>query len=500
VVFASNRALSKAESAELRRRAQSIKPKQGIVSLPARGVFAETQLSKCSSCEKRDVTRFWDWTESPCPEEAPAVEDIAPGPRGTTPTPQPGALPSPVVQITQPPAAPDPIGMAAALTLLGKGDTFRDMSGGAELQQLLSGLTSGAVDLAKARQLAKQVQAKQQGDGRLPAGSNGAKPPKPQQRYDEHRALQADVDEGLLTPDDARRIALAGWERDRSPGTTSSASTEPTRTAPVGEAPPKILLDGIATDARLQDAYGRLVREGWMLRRDNLWFRNATIDAHEKLLVVDDSADVPVATVVEWVRRAVRMAYHEDHDLRRVSERDHALSVFQTPGLTALEKMAQTYEWSVWYWVWPLESGDPVELMDDMMLVLTESSPNLLSSNDGRYHIFSSKGLRFSVDTTGFKRQFREHSPQVRHATASIQASLTAGSVGYLLAQLQELRGSLSPADIRLNRACFDIAQNMREALPGWTAAGIGATLRRELGDPTQTGPWTGPPEGDPDP
>jgi hypothetical protein len=389
--------------------------------------------------------------------------------------------------------------MAAALTLLGKGDTFRDMSGGAELQQLLSGLTSGAVDLAKARQLAKQVQAKQRSGGEPPAGSNGAKPPTPQRRYDEHRALQADVDEGLLTPDDARRIALAGWERDRLPETASSASTTPARSIP-GEPPPQILVEGIANDARLQDAYGRLVREGWLLRRDSLWFRNATIDADEKLLIVDDSADVPLAEVVEWVRRAVRMAYQEDHDLRRVSERDHALSVFHTPGLTALEKMAQTYEWSVWYWVWPLESGDPVELMDDMMLVLTESTPDLLSSNDGRYHIFSSKRLGFSVDTTGFKRQFREHSPQVRHATASIQASLTAGSVGYLLAQLTELRGDPSPADIRLNRACFEIADKMSLAAPGWTATGIGATLRRELGDPTQTGPWTGPPEGDPDP
>jgi hypothetical protein len=184
VVYASNRPLSKAESAELSRRAEAIKPKQGIVSLPARGVFAETQLSKCNSCEKRDVTRFWDWTESPCPGDAPAVEDIAPGPRGAPATVEPGVLPSPVVQITQPPAAPDPVGMAAALALLGKGDTFRDMSGGAELQQLLSGLTSGAVDLAKARELAKQVQANQRSGGARPAGTNGAKPQTPQQRYD----------------------------------------------------------------------------------------------------------------------------------------------------------------------------------------------------------------------------------------------------------------------------------------------------------------------------
>jgi hypothetical protein len=40
-------------------------PKRDIVSLPTRGLFAETHLSNCSACEQRDVTRFWNWEESP---------------------------------------------------------------------------------------------------------------------------------------------------------------------------------------------------------------------------------------------------------------------------------------------------------------------------------------------------------------------------------------------------------------------------------------------------
>jgi hypothetical protein len=135
--------------------------------------------------------------------------------------------------------------------------------------------------------------------------------------------------------------------------------------------------------------------------------------------------------------------------------------------------------------------------MDDMMLVFTELEPNLRTLNDGRFHVFAPTRLGYSEDTTGFKKSFRELSPQVRHATGSIQASLSAGSVGYLLAQLTEwLSSNPSAADYRLNRSCFSIAEGMLNAQPGWTTREIGVALRRELGDPAQTGPWTGPPDG----
>ena len=83
-------------------------PAATIVSLPTRGVLAEAQLGNCNACEKRDVTRFWKWEESPC-EQAPAIEGITPGFRGQPTNVAPGQLPNAVVQITQPPAAPDPV-------------------------------------------------------------------------------------------------------------------------------------------------------------------------------------------------------------------------------------------------------------------------------------------------------------------------------------------------------------------------------------------------------
>ena len=83
------------------------------------------------------------------------------------------------------------------------------MSGLPELQQLLSGLASGAVDLVKAKQLAQQVQAKQatQGGGGS-SGAGGAQSRTPEQRYDNLQVIKAARDDGLITDNDTRTAAL----------------------------------------------------------------------------------------------------------------------------------------------------------------------------------------------------------------------------------------------------------------------------------------------------
>lgn len=177
-----------------------------IVALPTRGVLAEAQLGSCNSCEKRDATRFWDWQESPC-EDPPTITDISPGFKGKPPDLKPTELPQAVVQITQPPAAPDPAGLAALITLLGKGDSFRDMSGLVPLQQLLSGLASGAIDLAKAQTMARQVQ--QGATGKTgTTGTSGAGRAMPSEssadgQYDKLNMIKYAKEEGLYGPDQA---------------------------------------------------------------------------------------------------------------------------------------------------------------------------------------------------------------------------------------------------------------------------------------------------------
>ncbi len=49
----------------LRFHRQSYRPAQSSITLPARGVLGEAVLGHCESSEKIDLTRFWNWQDSP---------------------------------------------------------------------------------------------------------------------------------------------------------------------------------------------------------------------------------------------------------------------------------------------------------------------------------------------------------------------------------------------------------------------------------------------------
>ncbi|MER6304440.1 hypothetical protein [Streptomyces sp. NPDC001657] len=119
-----------------------------LVSLPTRGVFAEAKLGHCNSAEVIDNTRFWDWQKSPDPDSAPQIAPVSTASREVVVSTTPSGLPASAVTIVQPPQAPDPVGMAAALQLLGKGDIFRDESMQKEVAALLTSLASNAAGLA----------------------------------------------------------------------------------------------------------------------------------------------------------------------------------------------------------------------------------------------------------------------------------------------------------------------------------------------------------------
>ncbi|MEV1005492.1 hypothetical protein [Nonomuraea sp. NPDC050202] len=122
-----------------------------LVGLPTRGVFAESKLGRCSACEVKDDTRFWDWQTSPVPEEAPQIAPVDAASRYQQPgNLSPSAFPAPIVGIATPPAAPDPVAMANALQLLGKGDVFRDMSGKEQLGTLLTSMSKSTTDAVSA--------------------------------------------------------------------------------------------------------------------------------------------------------------------------------------------------------------------------------------------------------------------------------------------------------------------------------------------------------------
>src|SRR5262249_11194621 len=48
---------------------------QSTIALPTRGVLGEAVLGRCSSAEKIDLTRFWNWADAPA-GTAPAIAPV----------------------------------------------------------------------------------------------------------------------------------------------------------------------------------------------------------------------------------------------------------------------------------------------------------------------------------------------------------------------------------------------------------------------------------------
>jgi hypothetical protein len=96
--------------------------------LPAQGLFCEAVLGRANSAEKIDLTRFWNWQDSPIPNPAPAIDPTSTGSRaeplpGVTPT-----VPSNVITIGTPTVLPDATGLAGVLAAIQNPNIFRDMS------------------------------------------------------------------------------------------------------------------------------------------------------------------------------------------------------------------------------------------------------------------------------------------------------------------------------------------------------------------------------------
>lgn len=109
------------QEALLRFHRQAYAPAQSSITLPARGVLGEAVLGHCESSEKIDLTRFWNWQDSPA-DEATDPAALATlfgngnqlvGPAGAA---APAALQTgPMVTINQGPAAFSPTDLAGQL-------------------------------------------------------------------------------------------------------------------------------------------------------------------------------------------------------------------------------------------------------------------------------------------------------------------------------------------------------------------------------------------------
>lgn len=109
------------QEALLRFHRQSYLPSRSSLTLPARGVLGEAVLGACDSSEKIDLTRFWNWQDSP-PDSATDPAQLAAlfaggnqvvGPGGAT---APSELQTgPMVTINQGPTALTPADLAKVL-------------------------------------------------------------------------------------------------------------------------------------------------------------------------------------------------------------------------------------------------------------------------------------------------------------------------------------------------------------------------------------------------
>jgi hypothetical protein len=109
-----------------------------IIGLPSPGVFAEAVLGRSNAAEKLDLTRFWNWQDSPIPILPPEISPVSTGSRARDIDLTAGDFAPTAAQLTPLRALPNPTGLDATLRALTTANLFRDMSGLAGASQLLS--------------------------------------------------------------------------------------------------------------------------------------------------------------------------------------------------------------------------------------------------------------------------------------------------------------------------------------------------------------------------
>jgi hypothetical protein len=99
------------------------------ISVPTKGVYAESVMGKCNSCEEIDDAKHWRFGEAPCGSKPTSIAEVSTASRRSEPANmQTKDLPANIITMQNAPAAPDPTGLGAAFDLLGK-NTFKDITG-----------------------------------------------------------------------------------------------------------------------------------------------------------------------------------------------------------------------------------------------------------------------------------------------------------------------------------------------------------------------------------
>jgi len=191
-------------------------PRPLRMSLPTKGVFAESVMGDCNSCEEIDESRFWRWEQEPCPDDPTPINAVSTESlRTTPPVLTPKALPTPIVNIQNAPAAPAPTGLAAAFQVLGNADAFRDITG--LTQNQLNALSALQSSLKTAEMFGKQAAGfvkAQAAQRRLPRVLDTIKKAR---------------EKGIITADDEKELNAKAYESafGLPPGSTQKPADKP---------------------------------------------------------------------------------------------------------------------------------------------------------------------------------------------------------------------------------------------------------------------------------
>jgi competence ComEA-like helix-hairpin-helix protein len=120
------------------------------IALPTKGVYAESVIGSCNSCEHMEEDRFWRWEESPIPDSPTGITPISTESRRSEETDLTAKdFPSPMINLQTAPAAPDPTGLASVMKLLGTENLFKDITGLEGTQKNAIEALKSAYDTAK---------------------------------------------------------------------------------------------------------------------------------------------------------------------------------------------------------------------------------------------------------------------------------------------------------------------------------------------------------------
>lgn len=118
------------------------------IYLPGQGLFAEAILGRANSAEYINLRRFWNWQDSPIPNQAPIIQPVQVGSLAQAPLNTDPNIPGSTLTQSGAPSFPDPQGLGAVLQAIQNGDMFRDMSKAGELTTIIGGLSELAGKLS----------------------------------------------------------------------------------------------------------------------------------------------------------------------------------------------------------------------------------------------------------------------------------------------------------------------------------------------------------------